>query len=260
MGNTWHTVLLDINMVQSLFWWGRCLAVGRQPEGGHSELCPASQLFFTPTFYHFLLLTFPHVNVSQLLKCPSALICKSESPFSLGPGPRVLKLTISILYVNDLLVVAATNRHNSQIRAIRENWIASTWWKFGYILFHKSWPEVTGQTISLSESWWRPRLRGPHTLGKVNTGGENCTMFCCFTYNILFFLMPWAGDGAILTTIIIQLSSPILFPSQILQAAVCSITFGRSYDEIMEIQNSGLGFQSQFCLFPGFSYLKPPHL
>lgn len=37
-------------------------------------------------------LTFPDLNVSQLLEYSLALICKSESPLSLGPGPRVLKL------------------------------------------------------------------------------------------------------------------------------------------------------------------------
>lgn len=42
-------------------------------------------------------LTSADINVSQLLERSSALIRKSESPLSLGPGPRMLKLTISIL-------------------------------------------------------------------------------------------------------------------------------------------------------------------
>lgn len=66
-------------------------------------------------------LTFSDINITQLLKCCIYLICRRERPSPLGPDPRVLKLTTTMLQANDLLVVTATNRHNSQIKAIREN-------------------------------------------------------------------------------------------------------------------------------------------
>lgn len=90
----------------------------------------------------FLLSNFPwykYYPTSQMLP----FICRRERSSPLGPAPRVLKLTITMLQANDLLVVTATNRHNSQIKAIRENWIAPMWQKFGYILFHKSHAEVS---------------------------------------------------------------------------------------------------------------------
>lgn len=113
-----------------------------------------------------------------MFKCSLALICKNESPLSLGPGPRVLKLTISILSANDLLAMAAMNRHNSRIKAIRENWIAPMWWKFGYILFHKSHSEVTPGKLFPSLSHGEdPGWGVLHTLGKEDAGEGSVQSF-----------------------------------------------------------------------------------
>lgn len=83
--------------------------------------------------------------------------------------------------------MAATSRHNSQIRAIRENWIAPTWWKFGYILFHKSQSEVILGELhgSLSQDE-DPGWGGPHTLGKTNTGERAAQ---CFVVSQIFSLI-----------------------------------------------------------------------
>lgn len=126
------------------------------------------------------------------------------------------------------------NRHNSQIKAIRENWIVPMCRKIGYILFHKSYTEVTlGKLFPFLSHEEDPTWRDLYTLEKEDSGRSIYNVLCLHECNLWFSLHPWEDDSTEATTRTSQ-APLVLFLSHLLPWRLLS-GLGRTENQNTEV-------------------------